>query len=152
MRSFRSAFNRETPVLLPRAGAARPLPVRGFRFWHSRIRHASFPAVQVPPWLTFLIAGVVAVFGVYRLRIAMRSRADEAKAGERGGLYGLPRRTHFLFGILYLLLSLFLIAAGLGWIRSPFASAPSEPEPTTIELAPAESAPKSVEYAPGPGH
>lgn len=78
---------------------------------------------------------MVASFGAYRLKIAFRSRADQAKAEKGRGLYSLPRRTHILFGVLYLLLGLFLVAAGLGWIRSPFASSsPAPSKDTTIEV------------------
>ena len=34
---------------------------------------------------------------------------------KRKGLYGLPNRTHILFGVLYLLLGAFLIAGALGY-------------------------------------
>jgi Na+/H+ antiporter NhaD/arsenite permease-like protein len=71
--------------------------------------------MTVPPWLTFLIAGMVIFFGLYRLRIAMRSDADNERAMERKGLYGLPRRRHLLFGVLYLVLGGMLIAGALGY-------------------------------------
>jgi len=74
----------------------------------------------IPPWLTFLVAGMVSLFGLYRLRLALRSREEEEKARARGGLYGLPRRTHALFGILYLVMGVLLLGSGLGWIHSPF--------------------------------
>jgi uncharacterized membrane protein HdeD (DUF308 family) len=69
----------------------------------------------VPIWLTFLVAGMVTLFGAYRIKIAMRSKADDEKARATKGLYSLPRRTHVLFGILYLLLGVFLIAGAFGF-------------------------------------
>ena len=69
----------------------------------------------VPLWLTILVAAVVITFGLYRLKIAMRSDLEDEKARAKKGLYALPRRTHFLFGILYLLLGAFVIATGLGY-------------------------------------
>ena len=69
----------------------------------------------VPLWLTVLVAAVVIIFGLYRLRLALRSDAEDEKARAGKGLYALPRRTHLLFGILYLLLGAFVIATGLGY-------------------------------------
>ncbi len=69
----------------------------------------------VPIWLTFLVAGVVILFGGYRLKMAMRSKEEDEKARAQKGLYSLPRRTHVLFGILYLLLGVFLIAGAFGF-------------------------------------
>ena len=69
----------------------------------------------VPLWLTLLVAAVVITFGVYRLRLAMRSDEEDEKARSRKGMYALPRRTHLLFGILYLLLGAFVIATGFGF-------------------------------------
>ena len=76
--------------------------------------------MTLPSWITFLVAAFVIAFGLYRIKLAMRSDADEEQARKKRGLYSLPRRTHFLFGILYLLLGAFLIAAGLGYKLSPF--------------------------------
>lgn len=71
--------------------------------------------MTVPPWLTFLIAGMVILFGVYRLSIALRHRDDSEYSLRRKGLYGLPRRRHLLFGVLYLVLGALLIAGALGY-------------------------------------
>ncbi len=67
----------------------------------------------IPAWITYLVAAMVMLFGFYRLFIACT--ADPEKLKQTKGLYGLPRRTHALFGILYLLLGVFLISAGLGY-------------------------------------
>jgi uncharacterized membrane protein HdeD (DUF308 family) len=75
--------------------------------------------MTVPPWLTFLIAGMVIFFGLYRLWIALRSSPRTASALPPKGLYGLPRRRHFLYGIVYLLLGGILIATALGYAILP---------------------------------
>ena len=76
--------------------------------------------MTLPTWVTFLVAAVVMLFGGYRIWLAMRTEAAEERARQKRGLYSLPRRTHFLFGLLYLVLGGFLIAAGLGFKVSPF--------------------------------
>ena len=74
----------------------------------------------IPAWLTFLVAAMVTIFGVYRLSLGFRSREQEERAKARGGLYGMPRRTHILFGVLYLIMGGLLIGSAMGWIHSPF--------------------------------
>ena len=76
--------------------------------------------MTLPSWVTFLVAAMVMSFGGYRIWIAMRGEEAEERARQKRGLYSLPRRTHFLFGVLYLILGGFLIAAGLGFKLSPF--------------------------------
>ena len=71
--------------------------------------------MTVPPWLTFLIAGLVTAFGLYRLWIALRSPRPDPTAVSRKGLYGLPRRRHLLYGVLYLILGGILVAGALGY-------------------------------------
>lgn len=75
--------------------------------------------MMVPPWLTFLIAGMVIFFGLYRLWIARRSDAENEAAMQRKGLYALPRRRHLLYGIVYLILGAMLIAGALGYSIVP---------------------------------
>ena len=60
--------------------------------------------MRVPVWLTLGIAGLVIIFGAYRIRLAFRSDEEDARAKARKGLYAMGRRTHALIGILYLLL------------------------------------------------
>lgn len=76
--------------------------------------------MNVPPWLTFLVAGTVIAFGLYRFRMVFRSAEEDERARRRKGLYALPRRTHALFGVLYLLLGAILIAGALGYSLNPF--------------------------------
>jgi len=66
----------------------------------------------VPQWVSFVIAAVVTAFGVYRIYLAIT--VDSARNNGRG-LYRLGRRTHVLFGILYLLLGAFVLASGFGF-------------------------------------
>ena len=75
--------------------------------------------MRIPVWLTLGVAALVILFGVYRIHIAItrKGEADE-RAKARGGLYAMGRRTHFLIGIVYLLLGAGLIATSFGW--NPF--------------------------------
>jgi len=63
--------------------------------------------MRVPVWLTLGVAALVCVFGAYRIRIAFRSDEDDERARTRKGLYAMRRRTHFLIGVIYLLLSIY---------------------------------------------
>jgi hypothetical protein len=76
------------------------------------------------------VAAVVIIFGLYRVRLAFRSNAEDERAKERGGLYGMGRRTHLLIGIIYLLLGTALVATSFGW--NPFGGlfGPKTEEPT----------------------
>jgi hypothetical protein len=75
--------------------------------------------MRVPVWLTLGVALLVCVFGAYRIRLAFRSDAEDERARERKGLYAMGRRTHFLVGLIYLLLGGALIATSFGW--NPFS-------------------------------
>ncbi|MBA3539656.1 MAG: hypothetical protein H0T79_08490 [Deltaproteobacteria bacterium] len=70
-------------------------------------------------WLTLGIAGLVIIFGLYRLRIAFRSD-DQEKLKPRKGLYAMGRRAHFMVAIIYLLLGAALVATSFGW--NPFGN------------------------------
>lgn len=76
---------------------------------------------RLPVWLVVLVGSVVIVFGLFRMKLAMRSREDEASARAKGGLYGYPRRTHILFGVVYMAMGVFLILGAIGvkmpWMR-----------------------------------
>lgn len=74
--------------------------------------------MRVPVWLTLGIAALVMIFGIYRLRLALR--ADSASDTPKRGLYAMGKRTHLLIGIVYLLLAGALAATSFGW--NPFAS------------------------------
>jgi len=78
--------------------------------------------MRVPTWLTIGIALVVCGFGLYRIRLAFRSdtTADEDQGRTRRGFYAMGKRTHFLIGVIYLLLGGALIATSYGW--NPFST------------------------------
>jgi hypothetical protein len=74
---------------------------------------------RLPVWLVVLVGSVVILFGLFRLKLALRSKEDEDKARVRGGLYGYPRRTHILFGVVYMTMGVFLILGALG-VKMPW--------------------------------
>lgn len=74
--------------------------------------------MRVPVWLTLGVALLVCVFGAYRIRLAFRSDEADERARARKGLYAMGRRTHFLVGLVYLLLGAALVATSFGF--NPF--------------------------------
>lgn len=103
--------------------------------------------MRVPVWLTLGVAVLVCIFGAYRIRIAFRSDEEDERARARKGLYAMRRRTHFLIGVIYLLLGGALIATSFGW--SPLggligprteapdrAAAPSKPGSVPVDRLP----------------
>ncbi len=96
--------------------------------------------LRLPVWLTLGIAALVIIFGVSRIILSRRSDEDEARAQKRKGLYAMGRRTHFLIGIVYLLLGAGLTAASFGW--NPFGTlfGPSTEEPAK-DRAPSKGIP-----------
>ena len=74
--------------------------------------------MKIPVWLTMGVAVLVIVFGVFRIWLGFRSDVKEEQARRRGGLYGMPRRTQMLVGIVYLMLGGALVATSFGW--NPF--------------------------------
>ncbi len=89
----------------------------------------------VPPWLSLTCAVLIAVWGVYRIRLGLRSEEAERRATAKKGLFALPRRTHLLIGVVYVLLGIGLGAIGLGWRPFSFSfggdesSQPAPPAP-----------------------
>lgn len=86
--------------------------------------------MRVPVWLTLGVALLVCVFGAYRISLAFRSDEEDRRAREKKGLYAMARRTHFLIGLVYLLLGGALIATSFGWnpfggVFGPKSSAPN---------------------------
>ncbi len=75
---------------------------------------------HVPIWLALTIGSLVIVFGIFRLRLGFRSAAEEEAARARGGLFGMRRRTHFLFGVVYILMGVMLIMGAYG-VKPPWA-------------------------------
>jgi hypothetical protein len=94
--------------------------------------------MRVPVWLTLGVAFLVCGFGVYRIWLAMRPEAragagadDDPAPRSRRGFYAMARRTHFLVGVVYLLLGGALIATSFGWspvgnLFGPPTAAPSK--------------------------
>lgn len=93
-------------------------------------------------WLTLGVAGLVIIFGLYRILMVFRSSDEEARARERKGMFGLAGRTHFLIGVIYLLLGGALVATTFGWnpLAGTFVTKPESD-------APAKSG-KSIPVAP----
>jgi hypothetical protein len=107
--------------------------------------------MRVPVWLTLGVALLVCVFGAYRIRLAFRTDAQDERARQRKGLYAMGRRTHFLVGLIYLLLGGALVATSFGW--NPFAGVlgpreSSKDSPTTTRVAPGNG--ESVTFRPAP--
>jgi len=108
--------------------------------------------MRVPVWLTLGVALLVCVFGAYRIRLAFRSDAEDQRARERKGLYAMGRRTHFLVGLIYLLLGGALVATSFGWnpfagVLGPRESLRTEP-PTTMKAAPTAGSAATMSPAP----
>jgi hypothetical protein len=70
--------------------------------------------LSLPPWVFLAIGSIVIIFGAYRMRLAFRSQEDDERAKQRGGLYGMGRRTHFLVGVVYILMGLALVLGAFG--------------------------------------
>jgi len=98
--------------------------------------------MRVPPWLTLSCAAMVILWGAYRIRMGMRSDEADAKAREKRGLVALPRRTHVLIGIVYLLLGAGLVAVTFGW--NPLASMTGGDEKSTAPAGDADGSGQTV--------
>ena len=85
--------------------------------------------MHVPVWLTLMCAALVILWGGYRMKLGLRSKEAEARAAERKGLFGMPRRTHLLIGLVYVLLGVGLLAVSFGWNPLTFSSDAARPEP-----------------------
>ena len=71
--------------------------------------------MRLPVWLFLGFAFVVSVYGAYRIRLAFRSDEEDQQVRARKGLFAMRRRTHFLMGVIYLLLGGALVATSFGW-------------------------------------
>ena len=102
--------------------------------------------MRVPIWLTLGVALLVCVFGLYRMRLAFRSDEEDERARARKGLYAMGRRTHFLIGMVYLLLGGALVATSFGWnpfggMAGPSTEVPGKPTAPAKASAPTEPPP-----------
>ena len=109
--------------------------------------------MRVPVWLTLGVALLVCLFGAYRIRLAFRSDAEDERARQRKGLYAMGRRTHFLVGVIYLLLGGALVATSFGW--NPFSGvfgseAPRKGAVPTMSPAPTMAPAPTTEPVPTP--
>jgi hypothetical protein len=89
-------------------------------------------------WLTLGVASLVIIFGLYRIRLFFRNADEEARARERKGMFGFPGRTHFLIGLIYLMLGGALVATTFGW--NPLAGTLG----TTSKAPTTDGAPRSL--------
>ena len=74
---------------------------------------------HLPPWLVFLVGALVIVFGLFRVKVSLRSQEDDERAREGKGLFAYPRRTHALFGVVYILMGVMLILGAVG-VKMPW--------------------------------
>ena len=70
--------------------------------------------MQLPAWITFLVAAMVGIFGVYRLRLGVMPRDQYQALSRRGGFYRVAQRSHLVVGALFVFMCLFLITGALG--------------------------------------
>jgi hypothetical protein len=70
--------------------------------------------MKIPAWVFAAVGILVVVFGAWRIRLSFRSAVDDEAAKQRGGLYGVGRRTHLLIGIVYILLGVYLLLGAFG--------------------------------------
>jgi hypothetical protein len=106
--------------------------------------------MRIPVWLTLGVAALVVVFGLYRIRLAMRAEKPAADADPDAadlkprprGIYNMSRRSHLFVGIIYLLLGGALIATSFGF--NPFGSlfGPSTEEPAKDKAPTSTGVPK----------
>jgi hypothetical protein len=105
----------------------------------------------IPVWLTLGVGILALAWGAYRIRIALRSDQEDERARAGKGLFALARRTHFLVGVIYLLLGGALLATSFGWnpignlfVRAEAPVAPRTPRSVTLPLpAPPPSKPSA---------
>jgi len=99
--------------------------------------------MRIPVWLTLGVAALVMIFGVYRIVLGFRSDDEDQRAKARKGLYAMGRRTHFLIGIVYLLLGGGLVATTFGWNPFGRSAAPEDEQPPSdgilLEQRPAKA-------------
>ncbi len=95
--------------------------------------------MRIPVWLALAVAAFVVIFGVYRIKLGLTMSAeDEAKARQRGGLYGMGKRFHLFIGVVYLLMGAALTAMAFGWQPLANQVGPSTEKPAQ-DKAPVKS-------------
>jgi hypothetical protein len=76
--------------------------------------------MRIPAWVFVVVGLMVLVFGAWRIRLSFRNDEADEGARQRGGLYGISRRSHLLIGILYILLGGYLLLGAFGVRLIPF--------------------------------
>lgn len=71
--------------------------------------------MAIPQWLAFVIAGVVLLYGGYRMYLAVGGPSNEERAKARTGMLAMSRRTHGLVAIMLLIAGAALLASAFGW-------------------------------------
>lgn len=107
--------------------------------------------MRVPIWLTLGVAVLVLIFGVYRIRLALKKPEPESQgsAGVMGrGFYRMSSRTHLLIGVVYILLGAGLIATSFGWnplgnAFGPDTKAPAKDQAPTKSGVPIDQLPST---------
>jgi len=106
--------------------------------------------MRIPVWLTLGIAVLAFVWGGYRIRIGLRNDDEDARARDgKRGLFALARRTHVLFGVVYLLLGFALVATTFGW--NPLGGLIGPPtEVPAQDAAPSKARTIPIDHLPPP--
>jgi hypothetical protein len=76
--------------------------------------------MEIPRWFALIVAATVFGFGFYRVWLSRRSDEDDERARERGGLFAMPRRRHLVFGAVYMVMGVLLLASAFGVRLNPF--------------------------------
>jgi hypothetical protein len=84
-------------------------------------------AVRIPIWLTLGLAGLVILFGSYRIWFGLK-KSEQPDAPKRTGLYAMSKKTHLFVGLVYVLLGAGLLATSFGF--NPFGGGSNTAETT----------------------
>ncbi|MBK7073974.1 MAG: hypothetical protein IPH44_16895 [Myxococcales bacterium] len=76
--------------------------------------------MAIPQWLAFVIAGVVLLYGGFRMYLAVAGPSNDERAKARTGMLAMSRRTHGLVAVMLLIAGGLLLASAFGW--QPFAT------------------------------
>ncbi len=85
---------------------------------------------MIPPVVMYVLGVVLALFGLYRISLGRR---PDAKS----------RKMHLVFGVLYVLMGLFLILTTAGVIPAPRFGAPKRKAPAPVPVYPIPRPPAS---------
>jgi|GEM_PF-2800464 len=81
--------------------------------------------MEIPQWLMLVIAGLVILFGAYRMFLAVAGPSNEERAKHRRGMLAMSRRSHALVAALYFIVGALLLASSFGF--SPFLKKSADP-------------------------